>query len=88
MILLESSSYGGNSGSPVYFRINYPDGKSQLALGGVLNGTFRDIAKLEIIQNAVNGIPVTYYNNGISGITPTYLLYEILFSDELKSIRK
>ena len=28
MILLESSSYGGNSGSTVYFRVNYPDGRN------------------------------------------------------------
>jgi hypothetical protein len=87
LLLIESSSYGGNSGSPVYFKINYLNGTSQLKLGGILNGTFRDVS--EIIESSGRDVPLaTLNNNGISGITPIYLLNEILFGSELSNRRK
>jgi hypothetical protein len=74
MLLVETSSFGGNSGSPVYFTINFPNGTRKLALGGVLNGTYRDAAEIRVIETSGNFQPFAIYNNGISGITPVYLL--------------
>lgn len=86
MILIETSSFGGNSGSPVYFKIGDAFKGFQIILGGVLNGTYRDVAEIKIIQTG--STPVAIYNNGISGITPVYLLRDIIYSKELMSQRK
>ncbi|MBK7227087.1 MAG: trypsin-like peptidase domain-containing protein [Saprospiraceae bacterium] len=88
MLLLETSSYGGNSGSPVYFKINLPKGLHKLILGGILNGTYRDAAEIKTIENSAILTPYAFYNNGISGITPVYLLTEILYSAELRKHRE
>ena len=80
MILLEVSSFGGNSGAPVYLIITQPDGSKRAILGGILSGTFRDVANISIIPT--NGTPVALYNNGISGVTPVYFLKEIVSSKE------
>jgi hypothetical protein len=87
MLLIETSSFGGNSGSPVYFKIGNTLQGFQLILGGVLNGTYRDVAEIKIVQTG-SSTPVAIYNNGISGITPVYLLKDILFSKELLDRRK
>ena len=89
LILVETSSYGGNSGSPIYFKIPIPNSFNgyQLILGGILSGTFRDLAEIKVIENS-NIVPIVPYNNGISAITPVYLLREILYSDELSKLRK
>ena len=78
MLLFEVSSYGGNSGSPVFLLVNMPDGRTHLVLAGILSGTFRDAADIEVISTS--GTPVALYNNGISGVTPSYLLRDILLS--------
>jgi len=88
MILVETSSFGGNSGSPIYFKLNYPNGTSKLLLGGVLNGTYRDIAEIQVIKTSGRLTPFAFYNNGISSITPVYLLKEILYGKEVLSLRK
>lgn len=88
MILIETSSFGGNSGSPVYFKITYPNRKSSLLLGGILNGTFRDTAEIKFVETSGKFTPYAIYNNGISGITPVYFLKEILFSEEISKLRK
>lgn len=81
MILLEISSFGGNSGAPVYFKV-LQGNQTRALLGGVLSGTFRDAANISVIPTG--GIPVALYNNGISGVTPVYFLYEIINSIEFK----
>lgn len=86
MLLVETSSFGGNSGSPIYFNIVNPNGTTRLILGGVLNGTYRDVAEVKVIETG-NLTPVAIYNNGISGITPSYLLKDILFSEEIQKLR-
>lgn len=84
MILLEISSYGGNSGAPVYVKLQQQDGSIRVILLGILSGTFRDIADIAIIQT--NSTPVALYNNGISGVVPAYFLNEIIFSTEFNKI--
>lgn len=85
MLLVETSSYGGNSGSPIYFNIVDPTGRRRLILGGVLNGTYRDVAEVKVVETGFT--PVAIYNNGISGITPVYLLRDILYSREQLRLR-
>jgi hypothetical protein len=85
MLLVETSSYGGNSGSPIYFNIVDPSGIRRLILGGVLNGTYRDVAEIKVVETGFT--PVAIYNNGISGITPVYLLRDILYSKEQLRLR-
>ena len=87
MLLVETSSFGGNSGSPIYFKIISPNGLTKLILGGVLNGTYRDVAEIKVIETSGNFTPFAIYNNGISGITPVYLLKELLYSPEIKRLR-
>jgi len=86
MLLVETSSFGGNSGSPIYFKLVYPNGNTQLLLGGVLSGTYRDAAEIVFTTNGKH-TPFAIYNNGISGVTPVYLLQEILFNEEVSSLR-
>lgn len=87
MMLVETSSFGGNSGSPIYFKVLYPNGTTNLILGGVLNGTYRDAAEIKVVETSGNFTPYAIYNNGISGITPVYLLREILYSQESQRLR-
>jgi hypothetical protein len=86
MMLIETSSFGGNSGSPVYFKVGDFVKGFQLILGGVLNGTYRDAAEIKMVPTG--STPVAIYNNGISGITPVYLLRDIIYSKALIDERK
>ena len=86
MFLMEISSYGGNSGAPVYIKITETNGSQKYILGGILSGTFRDVASIAFIQT--NNAPVALYNNGISGVTPVYLLHDILNSIEFRKLIK
>ena len=86
MLLVETSSFGGNSGSPIYFNVRNANGTRRLILGGILNGTYRDVAEIKAIETG--GLTqVAIYNNGISGITPVYLLNDILYSKDLQRLR-
>lgn len=94
LYLIESSAYGGNSGSPVFFYLE-PERKPGgimlsanpiLRLAGVIKGSFNDAKPIQLIET--KGIPISVSNMGISAVVPAYKLNEILFSDELKALRK
>jgi len=96
LYLLETQSYGGNSGSPVFF---YPSidntpgvivaGPPVLKLAGIMRGSFNETRAIGFVQPAaVPPIPVSTQNVGIAAVTPAYLLSEILFSDALRNFRK
>jgi hypothetical protein len=79
LYLVEARSFGGNSGSPVFFRPSverspgsFVVGGPTLLLGGVLKGYF--------------GEP-TGENSGIAGVVPASHLREILYADEAKKQR-
>jgi V8-like Glu-specific endopeptidase len=76
MIFVEMSSFGGNSGSPVFFEFDEVNGGKSIILGGILSGTFRDLAEVKVIEN--NSTQVAIYNNGITGVVPAYYLKELL----------
>lgn len=93
LYLIETGSYGGNSGSPVYFYLGIDRSLGAVSLGppifklaGVMSGTFRDVQKVEIIETSK--IPIAPSSMGIAAVVPAYKLYELLFGDELKTIRE
>ncbi|MFA5871541.1 MAG: serine protease [Parcubacteria group bacterium] len=93
LYLLECQSFGGNSGSPVFFQLNPLRTPGQISLGGptiylagLMTGSFLSGNKIQITDMAANLISLQ--NVGIAAITPAYKLHEILFSAEVKETRK
>jgi hypothetical protein len=89
----EFLSFSGNSGSPTFFifervdnigRVRYDE--PDVFLGGIVKGHYPDIVKKGLVEDE-KGI---YYqlNAGISIVTPSFLLKEILYNEELTSERK
>ncbi len=93
LYLLECQSFGGNSGSPVFFYLNPLRKPGVLAIGGrsfllagVMMGSFQIGSELETTE-ARQRI-YSLQNAGIAAVTPAYKLHEILFSEELVGIRR
>jgi len=93
LYLVETQSFGGNSGAPVFFylgAIRDPGvirvGTPKLFLAGVMKGSFNKGNPISVVQT--NTIPIAYENLGIAAVVPAYNLHEILFSDKLRAIRK
>ena len=98
LYLVETQSYGGNSGSPVFFALGAAERAPQgalllnasplLKLAGIMRGRFNDTHPvLGYIESPTGSTPVPVPNIGIAGVTPSYFLHDILFSDELKKLR-
>ena len=94
--LIEAQSYGGNSGSPVFFflgsdrmkNVGTIVGPPIIMLAGVMSGRFNESSPIiGYMQSPTNLSPVTIPNIGIAAVAPAYLLHKILFSDELKKFR-
>ncbi|WOD42517.1 S1 family peptidase [Hwangdonia lutea] len=92
LYLMETSSYGGNSGSPVFFYLGADRGNGglfvgnpELKLAGIMKGYFGESSPIKIIET--QKIPVSDRNLGIAAVVPSYFLEEILFGTELKNIR-
>jgi hypothetical protein len=98
--LMEAFSFGGNSGSPVFF---YPSadntpgiisvGSPSIKIAGVMKGFFNDFEQIQLLQNqaAVPGgppIPVSTGNAGVALIVPAKFISEILHSPALEALRK
>jgi hypothetical protein len=88
LYLMECLSFGGNSGSPVFFYLS-PTRKSnviyigpaQIHLAGIIKGSFH--------QTDILGANTFLKQNvGIAAVTPTYKLSEILYSESLRAFRK
>ena len=94
LYLVECQSFGGNSGSPVYFYFNplrepglIRFDQPRILLAGVVRGHFVDFSPLELGVVDEVKIPISSENVGIAAVVPAYHLYEILFSEELKKAR-
>jgi hypothetical protein len=91
LYLIESGSYGGNSGSPVYFYIGMERptgivlGSPIIKLAGIMKGTFQDVEPITTVET--NATPVARSSMGIAIVVPAYKLHELLFDDELKKLR-
>ncbi len=91
LYLIETQSFGGNSGSPVFFylcsdrlRGSLVLGPPELKLAGVMKGSF--VAGSPVVEVAAKNA-VALQNMGIAAVVPSYLLHEILFSEELRRQR-
>ena len=94
LYLLETMSFGGNSGSPVFFSQGMDRQPGQIILGadeitlaGVMRGNFNERRPGDLIQTPNALVPVFAQNIGIAAVTPAYLLRDILYSDRLKKLR-
>ncbi len=94
LYLIESSSFGGNSGSPVFFYFEPVSPPGTVILGappvfklaGVVLGFFGQSQPLQIVETSK--IVTSVSNIGISAVVPSYKLHDILFGGELKKLRK
>jgi hypothetical protein len=94
LYLMEAASYGGNSGSPVFFQVGMEalkpkslilSGDPVIKLAGIMKGFFSDFQTIKI-ENT-DTILVAQLNMGIAGVVPVHQLHEILYGDELKQKR-
>jgi hypothetical protein len=92
LYLVECQSFGGNSGSPVFFYFGATRtpgvirvGAPQILLAGVMKGSFLSPSEIQVVDTTPT--PVSVENAGIAGVVPAFKLYEILFSARLKTIR-
>lgn len=89
--LIESPSYGGNSGSPVFFFLGperdggFTLGGRILRLAGIIQGTFNDVQPIVSIDTA--SALVSRASIGISAVVPAYKLRDVLLGQELKKQR-
>lgn len=93
LLLLECQSFGGNSGSPVFFQLNPLRKPGQISLGGpivllagIMTGSFLHGNQIQITDTVAN--LVSLQNVGIAAVTPADKLHEILFSDEMIQSRQ
>ncbi len=92
LYLLETASYGGNSGSPVFFYLGADRQPGSLVVGppvvklaGVMSGTFLDVEPIKAVDTA--RIAASQSNMGIAAVVPAYKVWEILAGRELASKR-
>jgi Trypsin-like peptidase domain len=92
LYLIESSSYGGNSGSPVFYFLGSDRipgslilGAPEIRLAGVMKGAFQHVDPIRVTQTA--GVPYSVANIGIAAVVPSYQLRELLLSEELQRQR-
>jgi hypothetical protein len=97
--LMEAFSFGGNSGSPVFF-YPAPDntpgalilGPRPIKIAGLMRGFFGDYEPIQLAQTPTSApgltIPVSNGNAGIAFVVPAKFISEILHSADLESLRK
>ncbi len=92
LYLIESGSYGGNSGSPVFFYFGSDRtpgmlvvGPPVLKLAGVMKGCFQDCQPVTEIETSKASIAQS--NMGVAAVVPAFKLHELLFGPELAKQR-
>lgn len=92
LYLLETQSFGGNSGSPVFLYLGSDRepgtlimGPPVLRLAGIMKGNFNQGAPIVVANNAPQAMALQ--NVGIAAVVPSYLLYEVLFQEKLTKLR-
>lgn len=90
LYLMETNSFGGNSGSPVFFYLGSDRvpgslvvGPPKLYLAGVVMGYFfeaHEVKGAAALKSVENG--------GIAAVVPAYKLHELLFGPQLSALRK
>lgn len=94
LYILETTSFGGNSGSPVFFKLGsmrepkrIAIGGSQYFLAGVMRGYFGALIDTAVVETK-RTLSVPFQNAGIAGVVPAYLLLDLLNSPVLKQQRQ
>jgi hypothetical protein len=94
LYLLETMSFGGNSGSPVFFSQGADRqpgsiiiGPPEITLAGIMRGNFNEVRPGGFVQSPNAVLPIFRQNVGIAAVTPAYLLLDILQSEKLKKLR-
>jgi len=92
LYLIEAGSYGGNSGSPVFFYLGSDRNPGSLVVGspviklaGIMQGTYRDAQEIKFVET--KNVPISVSSMGIAAVVPSYKLHEVLFSKEVKKSR-
>jgi len=92
LYLIECQSFGGNSGSPVFFHLGpiresgkVTLGSSEFLLAGILKGYFTEPRAIRFAGNLA--VPISLENAGIAAVIPAYQLHEILLSDRPERAR-
>lgn len=92
LLLIESSSFGGNSGSPVFFYLGADRspgsiivGSPLLKLAGIMMGAYQDIREVQTLPTA--SVSVTTSNMGIAAVVPAKKLRELLQLPALVKLR-
>ena len=92
LYLMETNSFGGNSGAPVFFYLGAERNPGSIMIGdpvillaGIMSGRFDEGNPIQNIETAA--IPFYRSNLGIAAVVPGYKLRELLFSEELKAVR-
>lgn len=92
LYMIECQSFGGNSGSPVFFYLgvardplSFIWSGPKFLLMGIMKGSFLEPNEVQLVDRS--RIPVSFENAGIAAVVPAYYLHEILFSEELKRAR-
>jgi hypothetical protein len=92
LYLIECQSFGGNSGSPVFFYLGVArDPLSfiwrgpKFLLMGIMKGSYLEAKEVQVVDRS--RIRVSFENAGIAAVVPAYYLHETLFSDELRKGR-
>jgi hypothetical protein len=93
LYLIETGSFGGNSGAPVFFYLGIDRSPGAVYMGppitklaGIMSGSFRDLQRIELIETTK--VPIAPSNMGIAAVVPAYKLHELLFGDVLRKIRE
>jgi len=92
LLLVDTFSFGGNSGSPVFVYLGAERQPGSLIIGppllklvGIMSGTYQKGIPIKDIQT--DTAQVSFDNMGIAAVVPAEHLKEILLSDELKNLR-
>ncbi len=85
LYLMETSAFGGNSGSPAFFSLSEGN-HTKIIFAGVVVAYFPDYEPIGLKN--VAAIAVSQGNTGIASIVPAHYLYDILYSKEEQEYRE
>jgi hypothetical protein len=93
LLLVECGSFGGNSGSPVFYYLGADRNPGSLSLGapvlklaGVMMGAFQDIKPLQVVSTSQMAVSTS--NLGIAAVVPVSKVRDLLFGPELSEHRR
>ena len=92
LYLVEIASFGGNSGSPVFFYLGSDRnpgslvvGKPILKLAGVMKGTFQEAKPLTVLDT--KKVAASFSTLGIAVVVPAFKVHELLYRADVSAKR-